>query len=111
MFSRPSYITAANDTADSELPVSDTETESSYTLQTENTNSTYITGPSTHNQPKSDTEEPYTSKHLTVGSIELHKQSTTMLEDETTLTPTRTCPIPLPRPSKATHIKQTNTNQ
>ena len=104
MLSRPSYITAANDTqdqhstADSELPVSDTETENSYTLQTENTNSTYITGPSTCNQPESNTEEPYTSTHLTVSSIELHKQSITILEDETTSTP-------------ATNVKQTNANQ
>ena len=48
-------------TADSELPVSDTETESSYTLQTENANLTYIIGPSTCNQPESNTKEPYTS--------------------------------------------------
>ena len=44
MLTRPPCITATNatqdqnTTADSELPVSDTETESSYTLQIENTN-------------------------------------------------------------------------
>ena len=44
MLTRPPCITATNatqdqnSTADSELPVSDTETESSYTLQMENTN-------------------------------------------------------------------------
>ena len=43
MLTRPSYITATNDTqdqhftADSELPISDTETENSDTLQTQNT--------------------------------------------------------------------------
>ena len=43
MLTRPPYITATNDmpdqhsTADSNLPVSDTETESSHTPQTQNT--------------------------------------------------------------------------
>ena len=100
MLPRPPYTTAANgtqdqhSTADSELPVSDTETESSYTPQMKNTNfsssqdhATYITGPSTCNQQKRKTEESYTSKHLTVSSIELHQQSTTIPEDETTSTP------------------------
>ena len=118
MLTRPPYITATNTQEESDLPVSDTETESSYTPQTENTNfsslqdhATYITRPSACSQPISNTEELYTSTHLTVGSIELHKQSITMLEDEITSTPTRTCPIPLPRPSKATHVKQISTNQ
>ena len=38
MLPRPSYTTTAHATEDSEPPVSDTETESSYTLQSENTN-------------------------------------------------------------------------
>ena len=105
MLTRPSYITAANNTedqhftADSDLPVSDTETESSYTLQTENTklssfqdHATYLTRPSVN------TEEFYTHKHLTVSSIELHKQSTSIVEDETSSTP-------------ATNVKQPNANQ
>ena len=74
-------------------------------------NTTHITGPATCSYSESNTEEPYTSKHLTVGSIKLHEQSITILKDETTSTPTRTCPIPLPRPSKATNVKQTNANQ
>ena len=106
MLSRPPYITAANDTqdqhstADSELPVSDTstETESDADFAPSQNHTTYIVGPSTRHQPKSNTEESYTSKHLTVGSIELHEQSITILEDETTSTP-------------ATHIKQTSANQ
>ena len=61
-------------------------------------NTTYITGPSTCSHSESNTEEPYTSKHLTVGSIKLHEQSITILEDETTSTP-------------ATNIKQTNASQ
>ena len=119
MLPRPPYITAANDTqdqhfaADSELPVSDTstETESDADFIPFQDHTTYITGPSTRNQPESNTEEPYTSTHIPVGSIELHEQSITILEDEITSTPTRTCPIPLPRPSKATNVKQTNANQ
>ena len=71
-----------NSSADSELPVSDTETESSYTSQSENTNFSYITRPSASDQPENTTE------------------------DEITSIPTRTCPIPPPRPSKATHVKQ-----
>ena len=78
-----------NSSADSELPVSDTETESSYTSQSENTNfsslqdhATYITRPSASDQPENTTE------------------------DEITSIPTRTCPILPPRPSKATHVKQ-----
>ena len=106
MLPKPPYSTAANDTqdqhstADSELPVSDTstETETDVDFIPFQYHTTYLTGPSTHNQPKSNTEESYTSKHLTVGSIEFHKQSTTILEDKTTSTP-------------ATYIKQTNANQ
>ena len=102
--SRPPYITAANDTqdqhstADSELPVSDTSTESDADFIPLQDHATHITGPSTRFQPKSNREEPYTSKHLTVGSIELHEQSTTISKDETTSTP-------------ATNVKQTNVNQ
>ena len=106
MLPRPPYITAANDTwdqhstADGELPVPDTstETESDADFVPSQNHTTYITGPSTRNQPKSNTEESYTSKHLTVSSIELHEQSTTILEDKTTSMP-------------ATNIKQTNANQ
>ena len=119
MLPRPSYITAANDTqdqhstADSELPVSDTstETESDADFIPFQDHATYITGPSNCSQPKSNTEEPHTSTHFTVGSIKSHEQSTTISEDETTSTPTITCPIPLPKPSKATNIKQTSANQ
>ena len=119
MLPRPPYITAANDTqdqhstADSELPVSDTstETESDADFIPFQDHTTYITGPSTCNQPESNTEEPYTSTHITIGSIKLHEQSTTILEDEITSTPTRTCPVPPPRPSKATNVKQTSANQ
>ena len=106
MLPRPPYITAANNTqdqhstTDSELPVSDTstETESDADFTPFQDHTTYITGPSTRNQPTSNREESYTSKHLTVSSIELHKQSTTRLEDKTTSTP-------------ATNIKQKNANQ
>ena len=106
MLPRPPYITAANNTqnqhstADSELPVSDTstETESDADFTPSQDHTTYITGPPTHHQPKSNTEESYTSKHLTVGSIELHEQSITISEDETTSTP-------------ATHIKQISAHQ
>ena len=92
---RPSHITATNNPQEeSDSPISDTETESSYTLQTENTkfssfqdHAAYITRPSAHSQ------------------------SITILEDEVTSTPTRPCPIPLPRPSKATRAKQISTNQ
>ena len=105
MLSRPPYITAANDTqdqhstADSELPVPDTstETESDADFIPSQDHATYITGPSTCNQPESNTKESYTSKHLTVSSIELHKQSTTILEDKTTS-------------KHATIIKQINAN-
>ena len=58
-------------------------------------NTTYITGPSTCSYSESNTEEPYTSTHVTVSSIELQEQSITTLEDEITSTPTRKCPIPL----------------
>ena len=75
--------------ADSELPISDDETESSYTSQSEHTNfssfqdhTTYIPRPPACNQPESTTE------------------------DEITSIPTQTRPIPPPRPSKATHVKQ-----
>ena len=88
-------ITTANASQDqyssaaSELPESDIETESSYTSQSEHTNfssfqdhTTYIPRPPACDQPESTTE------------------------DEITSIPTKTCPIPPPRPSKATHIKQ-----
>ena len=75
--------------ADSELPISDAETENSYTSQSEHTNfssfqdhTTYIPRPPACNQPESTTE------------------------DEITSIPTQTRPIPPPRPSKATHVKQ-----
>ena len=92
---RPSHITATNNPQEeSDSPISDTETESSYTLQTENTkflsfqdHAANITRPSAHSQ------------------------SITILEDEVTSTPTRPRPIPLPRPSKATCAKQISTNQ
>ena len=92
---RPSHITATNNPQEeSDSPISDTETESSYTLQTENTkfssfqdHAAYITRPSAYSQ------------------------SITILEDEVTSTPTRPRPIPLPRPSKATRAKQISTNQ
>ena len=92
---RPSHITATNNPQEeSDSPISDTETESSYTLQTENTkfssfqdHAAYITRPSAYSQ------------------------SITILEDEVTSTPTRPRPIPLPRPSKATRTKQISTNQ
>ena len=94
MLPRPSYTTATNSQEESDLQVSDTETENSYTSQTENTNfssfqdhTTYITRPSACNQPESITEEPYMSTCLSVGSVELHKQSIIILEDETTPTP------------------------
>ena len=54
MLPRPPCITATNatqdqnSTADSELPVSDTETESSYTLQMENTNFLSLQGHIVH---------------------------------------------------------------
>ena len=91
-FTRPSHITATNNPQEeSDSPISDTETESSYTLQTENTkfssfqdHTAYITRPSAYSQ------------------------SITILEDEVTSTPTRPRPIPLPRPSKATRAKQIN---
>ena len=88
-------ITTANasqdqySSADTELPESDIETESSYTSQSEHTNfssfqdhTTYIPRPPACDQPESTTE------------------------DEITSMPTQTRPIPPPRPSKATHIKQ-----
>ena len=92
---RPSHITATNNPQEeSDSPISDTETDSSYTLQTENTkfssfqdHTAYITRPSAYSQ------------------------SITILEDEVTSTPTRPRPIPLPRPSKATRAKQISTNQ
>ena len=92
---RPSHITATNNPKEeSDSPISDTETESSSTLQTENTkfssfqdHAAYITRPSAYSQ------------------------SITILEDEVTSTPTRPRPIPLPRPSKATRAKQISTNQ
>ena len=38
MLPRPSYTTATSSQEESDIPVSDTETESSYTLHSENTN-------------------------------------------------------------------------
>ena len=42
----------------------------------------YITETSTCSQSASNTKEPYTSKHFTVPSTELHEQSITILEVE-----------------------------
>ena len=114
LHTRPSHIAATNNPQEeSDSPISDTETESSYTLQTKNTkfsslqdHAAYLTRPSAYSQPTSNAEKPYTSTHLTDGPTKLHKQSIVILEDEITSTPTRTRPIPLPRPSKATCINQ-----
>ena len=114
LHTRPSHIAATNNPQEeSDSPISDTETESSYTLQTKNTkfsslqdHAAYLTRPSAYSQPTSNAEKPYMSTHLTDSPTKLHKQSIVILEDEITSTPTRTCPIPLPRPSKATRINQ-----
>ena len=114
MLTRPSYSTQTNNPQEeSDSPISDTETENSYTLQIENTkfsslqdHAAYLTRPSAYSQPTSNAEKPYTSTHLTDDSTKLHKQSIVILEDEITSTPTRTCPILLPRPSKATCVNQ-----
>ena len=67
-----------------------TESESNYTLQPEDT---YV-------QPVQDC-----IKNITRPST--CSQSITILEDEITSTPTRTCPVPPPRPSKSQQIMNT----
>ena len=84
-FTFPTYSdTKDPDTTCNKLPVSDTstETDSNADFIPFQDHTRYITGPSTRSQSESDTEEPYTSKHLTIGSIKLHEQSITILEDE-----------------------------
>ena len=126
MLPRPPYITAANDTqdqnstADSELPVADTLTETESDADS-------ITGPSTHNQsesnhisslqdhivhlPRPPCSPRPTRQHLRpcFNKNQQNKDNTT--EDVITSTPPRTCPVPPPRPSKATNVKQTSANQ
>ena len=98
LFTFPSYSdTEDPDTTCDELPVSDTSSETElnpgYKILPEdiNTDTDFIpfqdhtrciTGPSTCSQSESRTEEPYTSNHFTVGSIELHEDSNTTIEDE-----------------------------
>ena len=100
LHTRPSHIAATNNPQEeTDSPISDTEIESSYTLQTKNTkfsslqdHAAYLTRPLAYSQPTSNAEKPYMSTHLTDGPTKLHKQSIVILEDEITSTPTRTCP-------------------
>ena len=118
MLPRPPGITATNatqdqnSTADSELPVSDTEAESSYTLQTENTNFSllqdhivHLPRPPCNPRPTKQHQRPCFNKN------QQHKDNNNTPEDEITSAPPKTCPVPPPRPSKATNIKQTSANQ
>ena len=98
LFTFPSYSNTEDPhTTCDELPVSDTSSEAEsnpgYRILPEDidTDTDFIpfqdhtrciTGPSTCSQSESRTEEPYTSKHFTVSSIELHEHSNTKIEDD-----------------------------
>ena len=81
--------TSNSDTNDTDSAYS-TGSESNYTIQPEDT---YVQPVQDHTQ--------YITRPSTCS------QSITILEDEITSTPTRTCPAPLPRPSKSQQITNT----
>ena len=102
MLPRPSCITEANDTQDqdstaySELPISDTETESSYTLQPEDTNFSPLQDHIAHLPRPSCSPRP-TRKHLRP-----HFNKSQQFMNKTYIKKTKPSCIPVPKDTKNT---------
>ena len=106
-------ITSNSDTDDTDSAYS-TESESNYTLQPEDTNFSPLQDHIAHLPRPSCIPALKTliiTKNQQNKDNTLGDEITSDREHTATMPPTRTCPIPPPRPSKATNVKPTSANQ
>ena len=106
-------ITSNSDTNDTDSAYS-TESESNYTLQPEDTNFSPLQDHIAH-LPRPSRIPVLKTLNITKNQQNKDNTSgdeiTSDVEHTATTPPTRTCPIPPPRPSKATNVKDTSANQ